>query len=90
MKDVKISEHDLIGGKIAILKYTGSDDPVLHLDEAVRLYVGNIKHTEMVDMNIDNPWIRVILSDIDKVQESAIDFSEISRDIRLGHLLSGE
>ncbi len=49
------------GTKIAILNYVGEDDPVQALDEAVLQYTNGHDYTEFIDMNMDNPWVRVII-----------------------------
>lgn len=55
-------------GKIAVFMYTGADDPVEKLDEAVANYVGHESHMQFVDVHMDNPWIRVITSDINQIK----------------------
>jgi hypothetical protein len=54
---------------------------------AIFLYTGGVKYLHLIDATMDNPWVRVVLSDIDRIQNSGIDFSEVIRDIRLGHIL---
>ena len=49
------------GNKILLLNYAGEDDPVRHLDDAVRQYVGRDNYTEFVDMSMDNPWVRIVV-----------------------------
>ena len=78
MKDIKLqeSEFELADGgkgKIAMFMYTGKGDPVLALDEAVRLYVGLKGHMEFIDINMDNPWTRVIVSGVNKMKQ--MDFN---------------
>ncbi len=87
MKDVKITEVKSGSGKIAIFSYTGPDDPVCILDEAIGLYTRGSNYTEFIDISMDNPWVRVIISNVDDVMEGSVDFNDIVRDIRLGHLL---
>lgn len=53
--------------KVGILLYTGSGDPVKHLNEAVHLYVQNEGYNEFIDANMDNPWVRVIIKGIDNM-----------------------
>lgn len=70
------SEYDLPGkakGKIAVLIYAGSGDPKRILDHAVAAYVGNEGHHELIDAHLDNPWMRVILSDINNMDQEAFD-----------------
>jgi hypothetical protein len=57
-------------GRIAVLMYVGNSDPKAVLDYAVSLYVQGKSYHELIDANLDNPWMRVIVSDInDMIQE---------------------
>jgi hypothetical protein len=67
---VKISEHkftnskgDIIG-KCAILRSYYPGDVVEMLNAAVSRYVGNDQYYEFIDINMDDPWTRVIISDM--------------------------
>jgi len=66
-KWVKISEHALINskgeqfGKVAVLKSHYSE-PVSILEAAIKKYVGNNHYYDFIDMNMDDPWTRVIIS----------------------------
>ena len=69
-KWVKISEHkftnskgDVIG-KCAILRSYYPGDVIEMLNSAVSQYVGNDPYYEFIDMNMDDPWTRLIISDI--------------------------
>jgi len=62
-------------GKIAVLIYVGDDDPIAKLDWAVREYVGNEGRSEFIDINMDNPWVRVVLSDINDMNQ--VDFDPL-------------
>ena len=89
MNDIKIKEVQLEGGKLAIFNYVGSDDPVLHINNAIALYTSGyngIWH-DFVDANMNNPWVRIIITDINPIQENGVDFNDIIRDVRLRHLL---
>jgi uncharacterized protein YozE (UPF0346 family) len=70
------AEYDLLNngkGKIAVLIYTGSADPKKILDYAVSVYVENEGYHELIDAHLDNPWIRVILSDINNMSQRQFD-----------------
>ncbi len=74
MENIKInlSEYSLEGSgksKIAILMYIGDSDPRPALDEAVRLYTNGKSYHELVDANLDNPWMRVILENINDMTQ---------------------
>jgi hypothetical protein len=56
-------------GKIAVLMYVGEDDPVAILDEAVSQYVGHEGYSEFIDINMDNPWVRVVMSGINEMKQ---------------------
>ena len=78
MGQVKIQEStvDLTRGrkgKIAVLIYVGDDDPIAKLDLAVSEYVGRVGYSEFIDINNDNPWVRVILSDINDMNQVNFD-----------------
>jgi len=67
---VRISEHkftdskgDVIG-KCAILRSYYPGDVVEMLNAAVSRYVGDVPYNEFIDINMDDPWTRVIISDM--------------------------
>jgi len=65
-KKITIQEIDNNGkGKIAIFTFKGESDPVKHLDKAVKLYTTGQQYIEFVDINMDNPWIRIVFSGIE-------------------------
>ncbi len=73
---INISEYNLERGgkgKIAVFMYFGSADPKAVLDEAVRIYVGTNGHHQFVDIHHDNPWTRVVLSDINGMEQKNFD-----------------
>ncbi len=89
MKDIVIQEVPLVNGKIAIFKYVGSGDPVAPLNEAICMYVGDYKgiYHEMIDANMDNPWFRIIMTDVNEIQEGGVEITtDILRDWTLKHL----
>jgi hypothetical protein len=75
MNDVIIQEALLSKGKVkvAVLIYTGSDDPVIHLDEAVSHYTKGQLYNEFIDANMDNPWTRVIIRGINDMDQRYFD-----------------
>lgn len=60
-------------GKIAVFLYTGKSDPKTILDQAVQKYVGNSSYHELIDAHLDNPWMRVIVSDINDMKQEKFD-----------------
>jgi hypothetical protein len=80
VKEVKIQESpiDLINGdkgKVAIFMYQGEDDPMEALDKAVHQYVGKGYVTQFIDIDMDNPCVRVIVSGIDEMKQD--DFNPL-------------
>ncbi|MEI6766363.1 MAG: hypothetical protein WCM76_12030 [Bacteroidota bacterium] len=79
---LKISEaeYDLPNnkgkGKIAVLMYNGGADPKKVLDFAVSVYVQNNGFHELIDAHLDNPWMRVLLSDINNLTQRGFDADE--------------
>jgi len=67
-KDLTINEAEYVlpdekKGTIAVFMYTGGSDPKKILDGAVRTYVKDKSYHELIDAHLDNPWMRVVLSD---------------------------
>jgi hypothetical protein len=60
-------------GKIAVFIYAGGADPAKILDYAIHLYVEDNGYHELIDANLDNPWMRVILSDINSMTQEPFD-----------------
>ena len=48
--------------KIVVLEYRGEGDPVYHLDQARQQFL-NKNYKEFVDINMDNPWIRILIKE---------------------------
>jgi hypothetical protein len=85
MGNIKIQEStiDLTNnrkGKIAVFMYAGAEDPIAPLDNAVSVYVGHHGYTEFVDINMDNPWVRVIIDGINDMEQE--DFDPVKHKIR--------
>ena len=77
-EDLKIREveFDLPNnnkGKIAVFLYSGELDPTKVLNWAVSKYVGNNSYNELIDAGLDNPWMRIVLSDMNEVKPEAFD-----------------
>lgn len=75
---LKISEAEYIlpnnnKGKIAVFMYHGNGDPKKYLDHAVTIYVEKNGYHELIDAHLDNPWIRVLLSDINSMKQEVFD-----------------
>lgn len=72
-KDIEICEYDLSKdgkkkGKIAILRGgLNESNPTAYMNEAVSQYVGRNLYNEFVEIHMDNPWVRVIISNINEL-----------------------
>lgn len=71
MSDTEIHQTLLIDsngkniGKMTILRGgLDSENPIAYMNNAVRKYVGTNLYNEFVEIQMDNPWIRVIISGI--------------------------
>ena len=73
MNDVQIFEQAITGThggkfKIAILRGgLRSDNPTEVMNAAVSVYVGSTPYNEFVEIFLDNPWVRVIVSGINEL-----------------------
>jgi hypothetical protein len=74
MDDVEICIYDLPvqgngqQGKIAILRGgLGADNPVAYMDEAVSRFVERNLHNQFIEVFLDNPYVRVIVSNINEL-----------------------
>jgi len=67
---VRISEHNFtnskgdVVGKCAVLRSYYPGDVVEMLNAAVSRYVGDVPYNEFIDIKMDDPWTRVIISDM--------------------------
>lgn len=75
MKDVEIYEQDLydsegkVKGKMAILRGGLSHpNPISFMNNVVHEYVGRSMHSQFVEISMDNPWVRVVISDSNKLK----------------------
>lgn len=74
MNDVQIYEQELFNhdndnvGKLAILRGgLKSDNPTALMNSAVSEYVESKDYNEFVEIHLDNPWVRVIVSGINEL-----------------------
>ncbi|TFF40632.1 hypothetical protein [Mucilaginibacter psychrotolerans] len=70
------SHYDLADNKkgtIAVFIFSGDGDPAKVLDYAVREYVESNGYHELIDANLDNPWMRVVMSDINDMRQASFD-----------------
>lgn len=73
MEDVKIFEHkwtSLNGkpNKLAILwGGMNRENPTQYMNDAVSQYVQQTSYNQFVEIHMDNPWLRVIVKDINEL-----------------------
>mgnify|MGYP007046708457 CR=1 FL=1 len=60
-------------GKVAVFRFVGEEDPVAKLDWAVSEYVGHDGYMEFIDINMDNPWTRVVICGINDMEQVEFD-----------------
>lgn len=73
MRQVKIQENiiqleDGNKGTVAIFLYEGEANPMVELEKAVLEYVGNDDFNQFIDINMDNPWVRVVILHADRLK----------------------
>ena len=78
MEQIRIQESEISltrnrKGKIAVITYLGEEDPVAKLDQAVSTYVGTKGYNQFIDINMDNPWTRVVMSGINDMDQVIFD-----------------
>lgn len=61
-------------GAIAVLMYSGSGDPKIALDNAVREITEGIGYFELIDAHLDNPWTRVVMTNINEMTQEELNF----------------
>ena len=54
-------------GAIVVLMYSGSGDPKVELDNVVRKITEGIGYFELIDAHLDNPWMRVVMTNINEM-----------------------
>lgn len=62
-KDVEIVEFNVQHGRVAILR-GGLNKPKSYMDDIVREYVGREMYNEFIEIFLDNPYVRVVVSGI--------------------------
>lgn len=63
LENIKVNEVLLTNGnKIIIINYKGDGDPVHHIDNFISENINENNYTEFVDIDMDNPWVRIIVT----------------------------
>ena len=72
-EDVEIKEfHVDNGGVIAILR-GGLNKPKSYMDNVVSEYVGHAMHNQFIEIFLDNPYVRVIVTGINNFDYDTFD-----------------
>ncbi len=80
MQNIEIFEQELTKnnkpvGKLAVIRGgLNTDNPTALLNDAVSKYVNNNGYNEFVEINLDNPWIRVIIFGINDLEYKPFDY----------------
>ncbi len=64
-------------GKLVIFIYSGERDPKSILNLAICEFCGDNKYNEFIDDRRNNPWMRVLISDINNIEQKEYDFEYI-------------
>ena len=71
--DVQIKEFPVEnGGRITILR-GGLNKPKSYMDNVVREYVGHVMHNQFIEIFLDNPYVRVIVTGINSFDYQVFD-----------------
>ncbi len=76
MRQVKIEASNIQledgnKGTVAVFLYEGEANPMVELEKAILEYVGNDTFNQYIDINMDNPWLRVVIVHADKLNPQA-------------------
>ena len=73
--EVEIVEFPVKNGTIAILRGgLSSPTPKKFMDERVKEYVGKEPYSEFVGIELDNPWVRIVVKGIND-----LDFEDFGK-----------
>ncbi len=62
-----------VNAKFAVFLYPGPYDPHDVLKSAIEEYVGDEGYHEFVDSSLSNPWMKVVVSDINEMNSEPFD-----------------
>ena len=60
-------------GRVAVFLYGGEGNPTMELNKAVNEYVGNEPASQFIDINMDNPWVRVVILHMNEMVQNNYD-----------------
>lgn len=65
----ELKKGDVTVGKVAILRGgLNTDNPNPIMNDVVSKYVGSTGYNEFVEIHLDNPWVRVVISGINELE----------------------
>ncbi len=65
-------------GKMAIFKGgIGASNPKSVMDKSVKHYVGQESYNQFVEINLDNPWVRVVIKGINELKYEHFDVQRL-------------
>jgi len=69
--NVEMVEHELINTKGTVAIFRGgldSEKPIAYMNAVVSEYVGQRGYNEFVEIHLDNPWVRVVFTEINSLK----------------------
>ena len=74
MEEIKIYEQELFNkngkviGKLAVLcGALNSETPIRTMRKVVEQYVGKERYNEFIEIALNNPWTRIVITNIDNL-----------------------
>lgn len=89
MSKIDIFEQDLLNdgecvGKLAILRGgLGTQDPTEFMNNAVEDYARGYPHNQFIEIHLDNPWVRVVITGINHLKYVNFDTQRLQNEQRV-------
>jgi hypothetical protein len=71
--DVQIKEFRVENGGVITILRGGLNKPKSYMDNIVSEYVGDVIHNQFIEIFLDNPYVRVIVSGINDFDYDVFD-----------------
>lgn len=76
LQQARYNSENMLNRHIAILKYPGPSDPYKILDAAVAIFYEKQEgYHELIEASQSNPWMRVLLSEINDLRQERFDIN---------------
>jgi hypothetical protein len=76
-----LKQGDRNVGKVAILRGgLGTDNPTGFMNDEVSKYVGQSGFNQFVEIHLDNPWVRVIISGINDLDYQIFENQKLNNE----------